>query len=184
MKSQQGFTIIELMIVVAVMGVLATIATFTYSDMVGKSRRSQVKAELSGAYNAMKTFQTEWNQYFGDFNTIAYNPEGSLYYRIGFEPSSKAGSPVNPAHYVGEGLGGGTAAAAVSTVHSDGVCGTTAANPCSEATSTCALTDVGACVWNANSFVLCGCGDISEGGAIVEDRWTLDEQKNWTRVSF
>ena len=46
-KQQRGFTLIELMIVVAVIGILAAIAYPSYQDQVRKSRRSDGFSALS-----------------------------------------------------------------------------------------------------------------------------------------
>ena len=42
----KGFTLIELMIVVAVIGILASIALPSYNESVRKSRRAQAKADM------------------------------------------------------------------------------------------------------------------------------------------
>lgn len=49
MKNKQGFTLIELMIVVAVIGVLSAIALPMYQMYVAKSQLTAAVAELNGA---------------------------------------------------------------------------------------------------------------------------------------
>ena len=48
MKKQQGFTLIELMITVAIVAILASIAYPSYDQHVKKGRRENAKAELLG----------------------------------------------------------------------------------------------------------------------------------------
>ncbi|KJG29611.1 prepilin-type cleavage/methylation domain-containing protein [Photobacterium angustum] len=55
MKKQQGFTLIELMIVVAVIGVLAAIAVPQYQKYVGKSEASSALASITGLRTNIET---------------------------------------------------------------------------------------------------------------------------------
>jgi type IV pilus assembly protein PilE len=66
MKNRQhGFTLIELMIVVAIVGILAAIAYPTYTEQVRKSRRAEAQAALMGLANAMERYFTSNSTYVG-----------------------------------------------------------------------------------------------------------------------
>ncbi|RPD88113.1 type IV pilin protein [Luteimonas sp. 100069] len=63
----RGFTLIELMVVVAVVAILASIAYPAYQDSVRKSRRAQAKADLvelaqrfERHHTVNNTYQTFW----------------------------------------------------------------------------------------------------------------------------
>ena len=68
-RKQRGFTLIELMITVAIVGVLASIALPAYQDSVAKSRRAEVRAILMEASQWMERFYSENYRY--DQNTAA-----------------------------------------------------------------------------------------------------------------
>ncbi|MEN1941732.1 pilin [Luteimonas sp. MJ174] len=53
MKKQQGFTLIELMIVVAIIAILAAIALPAYQDYVARSQVSEANSLASGAKTAV-----------------------------------------------------------------------------------------------------------------------------------
>lgn len=61
----RGFTLIELMIVVAVVAILAAIALPSYQDSVRKGRRGQAKSDLVELAQRAERFQTVNNSYAG-----------------------------------------------------------------------------------------------------------------------
>ena len=65
MKHANGFTLIELMIVVVVIGILAAIATPNYQDYLKKSRRADATGTLTSFSAAMERYYTQHNSYLG-----------------------------------------------------------------------------------------------------------------------
>ena len=58
-----GFTLIELMIVIAIIGLLASIGYPAYQDQVQKTRRADAKSVLMEAANAMERYYTAEGSY-------------------------------------------------------------------------------------------------------------------------
>lgn len=61
----QGFTLIELMVVVAIIGILAAVAYPSYMDSVRKGRRGQAKADLLELAQLAERYRTVNNTYVG-----------------------------------------------------------------------------------------------------------------------
>jgi type IV pilus assembly protein PilA len=86
-KSQAGFSLVELMVVVAIIGILASIAIPSIGKYMAKARQSEAKTQLSSLYTAEKAFFAEYTQYDSRFGAIGYSPEGKLRYNVGFGTS-------------------------------------------------------------------------------------------------
>jgi type IV pilus assembly protein PilA len=86
MKNQQGFTLIELMIVVAIIGILAAVAIPNFLKYQAKSKQSEARVLLSGLYTSEIAYFAEQNQY-GDW-AADYTGAGISANDIGFEPAS------------------------------------------------------------------------------------------------
>lgn len=82
----KGFSLVELMVVVSIVGLLAAIGIPQYAKYQSKARTSEAKAALSALFNAERSFQLEWQQYSVDLKNIGFGVEGSdLRYVTGFQ---------------------------------------------------------------------------------------------------
>ncbi len=109
----KGFTLIELMITVAIVGILAAVATGKFSDLVSKSKEGRVKNYLGTIRSAVSVYYSDTAYYPGELTTALTNGEKYLAsIPILDIPEIRAQS--NPGHPAGN---------AVAAVVDDGVTG-------------------------------------------------------------
>jgi len=78
-RNRKGFTLIELMIVVAIIGILAAIAIPNFLRFQAKSKQSEARELLSSIYTAEVAYYAE-NNVFSDFATIGYTASSTPKY--------------------------------------------------------------------------------------------------------
>jgi prepilin-type N-terminal cleavage/methylation domain-containing protein len=78
LRSKKGFTLIELMIVVAIVGILAAIAIPAYNDYVNRAKMSEVLA----VFDAVTTGANEYYAVVGYFPSQGYGANNLAYYSV------------------------------------------------------------------------------------------------------
>lgn len=71
MQKSKGFTLIELMIVVAVIGILSALAYYNYSRYGFRARRADGKNLLMNISSAEERYYTNFNRYAGSVTAAA-----------------------------------------------------------------------------------------------------------------
>lgn len=82
--NNKGFSLVELMVVVAIIGILATMSVGAIQKQVAKSRQAEAKTNLSNLYTAEKGFHSEFGTYTSIFQVMKLAYEGDLRYDTGF----------------------------------------------------------------------------------------------------
>jgi type IV pilus assembly protein PilA len=98
---KKGFTLIELMIVVAIIGILAAIAIPNFLNFRGKAVQAEAKVNLGGIFVCQESYFSEYNTYGGGddaFVLIQFIPiSGKNRYTYLLDTDELTGSiPVNP----------------------------------------------------------------------------------------
>ena len=87
LKDQNGFTLVELMIVVAIIGVLSAVAVPNFKKYQAKAKTSEAKVQLAAAYTAEQAFYGDYNIYHTCLAYMGYDPsreEAQRMYSVGF----------------------------------------------------------------------------------------------------
>lgn len=104
LSRNKGFTLIELMIVLAIIGILAAISYPSYQESTAKTRRANVQAELLGLSSALERYYSQNNHYSNAANggndigapagtLYAVDPQVATFYAVTI--SSAGGSTAN-----------------------------------------------------------------------------------------
>lgn len=68
----RGFTLIEVMIVVVIVGILLTVALPGYQGVLQKGRRGDARAALLDASNRQEQYQLDFGTYTADMTDLGY----------------------------------------------------------------------------------------------------------------
>jgi len=76
LKTNQGFSLVELMIVVAIIGLLAAVGVPQYQKFQARARQSEAKTALSALYSSQAAYFQEWNCYSMDLRNVGFGVTG------------------------------------------------------------------------------------------------------------
>ncbi len=162
-KNAKGFTLIELMIVVAIIGVLAAIAIPNFLSYQSKSRQSEAKINLGSIFTSQTAFLTENSTglYAGTFNQLGWTPAGTprYVYRVGAGTTDC-------------GIAGVALAAGCNQINYTGVAAATPQAACSTVSSTSAAlpaTFVATAVANLDTDPIIDCWQMGQTRALNDN---------------
>jgi prepilin-type N-terminal cleavage/methylation domain-containing protein len=84
MRLSEGFTLVELMVVVALVGILAAVAVPQYLNFKDKAANSEAYVGLSGLYTSETAFSAENGSFTGCINQIGFSTNSTHKFTIGF----------------------------------------------------------------------------------------------------
>jgi type IV pilus assembly protein PilA len=171
LRTNKGFSLIELMIVVAIIGILATIAVPNFNRFQAKAKQTEAKSNLAAMYSAQKAFYAEWSTYYGIFADLGFVPEGTLNYRLSF--GAQGTKPAGMTDAVGVGSG--------ANCFDTGNAGCTTLNVIRSAAHQGVTTFTQPAAPTTTTFGGRAEGKISESGN--DDEWSIDQNKTLTNVT-
>ena len=85
LNNQKGFSLVELMVVVAIIGILAVIGIPQYQKFMAKARQAEAKTHLNGIFQGETSYFTEYNSFTVSMKNIGAGAVGQqLRYDAGF----------------------------------------------------------------------------------------------------
>jgi type IV pilus assembly protein PilA len=171
-KGKKGFTLIELMIVVAIIGILAAIAIPNFLKFQAKSKQSEAKSNLGAIFTGQVSYFGENNTY-GNFQQINWSPSGTPRYHYSVsgwaapDNITQVGAPIAAT---------GSFPAIAVPVWTGNLNSVLDNNGAVIAPGASALGAAGAATFNAGAG-----GIVSNGG--VTDGWLINEKRQlfWTQ---
>jgi type IV pilus assembly protein PilA len=89
-KNSSGFTLVELMVVVAIIGILSAIAVPNFKKYQAKSKQSEAKLQLAAVYSTEVAAQADYDTFSTCLLFLGYEQPPKGYYIVGFGAAAAA----------------------------------------------------------------------------------------------
>jgi type IV pilus assembly protein PilA len=174
LQSSKGFTLVELMVVVAIIGVLTSVAIPNFRRYQAKSKTSEAKIALAGIYSAETTMQSDYDHFATCLNKAGFTVGANRYYVQGFAATN------NTANGLVRGEGGDCPDGATFRYASQKNVGGVRLSNANFSTQLAT-----AVVNNTGETFIAGAGgyiDSNNNTAATASLWTMDNNKNLVQV--
>lgn len=161
-SGNRGFTLIEIMIVVAIIGILSSLATPMVLKYQAQAKRAEAKLNLSAVFTGEMTFYSEYSYFTSYLDFVGWSPSGKTYYRVGFTGAYPTTAIPGIPLFSGD----------LSKVSTDA----STAKECTDAN----LGSSTSPTVSRDAFTVGACGDVSNNP--TNDGWTIDNRKSLTNV--
>ena len=160
---EQGFTLVELMVVVAIIGILSAVAIPNFKKYQAKSKTTEAKMQLASVYSYELTAASDYDTFTSCLGDLGYDAAPRGYYVIGFTGNWRTA----------EAITAGLATCGATGFHSPATLKTYAAAVTS--------ANLPAGTTGTQSTFLAGAGGNLD--AALYDQWTINESKNLRQVT-
>jgi type IV pilus assembly protein PilA len=198
--NERGFTLVELMVVVAIIGILVAVAIPQYSKYQAKARQTEAKVTLGSVYTAETSFAVENSSFTTCLVDIGVAPQGAqIFYITGWSAAAgtKTCGPAGGASCDNISWNGAGTASAVTNVYAPSA-NTTPTVTTAKANTSATLPAAGDLPAEAdgsaasqgtpkvggiaqNYFNVTSVGQVSSSNTKT-DTWTMDSYKQLTNT--